>query len=65
MKASSTENEDAQTDEYGADGEPCGDGAHAVVVVGRLAHAHFVGRNVDDVVLLEVVDGRVEDVFGA
>ena len=57
--------EDGDARQYGGHGEPGGDGAHGVVVVGGLSHLHLVGLHVDDVVLLEVVDGRVEHVLRA
>ena len=46
------EDKDGDAGQHGADGEPCLDGAHRVVVVGGLSHLHLVGLNIDDVVLL-------------
>lgn len=57
--------EDDGGGEEGEEGEPCGDEAHAVGIVGVLIAAHEVGLYVDDVVLLEVEDGGAEEVLGA
>ena len=55
--------EDGDGGEEGGDGHPHGDAAQGVLVVVRLSHTHLVRLNVDDVVLLNIVDGRGENVL--
>ena len=54
-----------QGGEEGGNRNPNRDVAEGVVVVGGLSHFHAVRFDIDDVVLLEVIDGRVENVLAA
>ena len=57
--------DDTKAHEERGDGNPCADGAKAVVVVGRLTHLHLVRLYVNDIVLAEIIYGRVHYVFRA
>ena len=58
------EDKHGQTDEQRTDRQPSADGTHTVAVVGAFSAAYVVGFDVNNVVLLQVINGRVEQCFG-